>query len=70
MDPIKLKGLQDWPTLAKLKDVCAFLCFGSFYRHFIWNFSHLTRPLNDLTKKDQPWQWDEQEQLAFERLKQ
>src|SRR5882762_9438750 len=70
MDPIKLKGLQEWPTPAKLKDVCAFLGFGGFYRRFIWNFSHLARPLNDLTKKDQTWQWNDREQLAFERLKQ
>ena len=55
MDPIKLKGLQDWLTLTKLKDVRAFLGFGGFYRHFIRNFSHLACPLNDLTKKDQPW---------------
>src|SRR5882762_6416018 len=70
MDPIKLKGLQDWPTLTKLRDVHAFLSFGGFYRRFIRNFSHLAHPLNGLTKKDQPWQWEEREQLAFEQLKQ
>jgi len=70
MDPIKLKGLQDWPTPAKLKDVRAFLGFGGFYRRFIQNFSHLARPLNNLTKKDQTWQWNDREQLAFKQLKQ
>jgi len=70
MDPIKLRGIADWPTPAKLKDVRAFLGFTGFYCRFIRNYSRLARPLNDLTKKTPPWQWGEPEQDAFDRLKQ
>src|SRR5882762_8822206 len=70
MDPVKLKGIMDWPIPKKLKDVRAFLGFTGFYRRFICNYSRLTRPLNDLTKKVNPWHWGEPEQDAFDRLKQ
>src|SRR5713101_5062912 len=51
MDPVKLAGIADWPAPRCLREVCSFLGFAGFYRHFIRNFSCLTRPLNDLTKK-------------------
>src|SRR5882762_9530878 len=70
MDPVKLKGIVDWPIPKKLKDVRAFLGFTGFYRRFIHNYSRLARPLNDLTKKVNPWHWGEPEQDAFDRLKQ
>lgn len=35
MDPIKVKGIQEWPTPQKVKDIQAFLGFGNFYRRFI-----------------------------------
>jgi hypothetical protein len=36
---------------------------------FISKFLDITRPLNDLTKKNQQWQWGTKEQAAFEKLK-
>ena len=54
------------PSLAKIQDVAnftrpttkkqirAFLGLAGYYRKFIENFSHLTTPLSDLTKKDAP----------------
>ena len=54
MDPVKLQGIKDWPTPTSVKAVCSFVGFANFYRHFISNFSALTRPLHDLTRKDQP----------------
>ena len=35
MDPIKLKGISEWPTPTTVKQVRAFLGFGDFYRCFI-----------------------------------
>jgi len=69
MDPIKMKGIADWPTPAKLKDVRAFLGFAGFYRRFICNFSRLARPMNDLTKKDTPWTWGTLQQQSFDAMK-
>jgi hypothetical protein len=70
MDPIKLKGIADWPAPKNLRDVRAFLGFAGFYRRFIRNFSRLARPLNDLTQKNQKWVWGEEQNHAFETLRQ
>ena len=35
MDPVKLKGIMEWPTPAMVKQLRAFLGFGNFYRRFI-----------------------------------
>ena len=69
MDSGKLKGIQDWPTPTTVKQVRAFLGFGNFCRRFIWHFSELARPLNDLLKKDQRFEWTDDCQKAFDKLK-
>jgi reverse transcriptase-like protein len=51
MDPVKVEGIAKWPTPTTMKDVRSFLGFCNFYRSFIANFSAVTHPLNDLTKK-------------------
>jgi hypothetical protein len=69
MDPVKVQGIAQWPTPQTVKDVRSFLGFCNFYRAFIKNFSHQTRPLNDLTRKLNKWTWGEKEQTAFDSLK-
>jgi hypothetical protein len=69
MDSGKLKGIQDWPTPTTVKQVKAFLGFGNFYRRFIWHFSELARPLNDLLNKDKRFEWTDDCQKAFDELK-
>ena len=41
MDPVKLKGIKDWPTPTTVKQVQLFLGFGNYYRRFIQKFTHL-----------------------------
>jgi len=55
MDPVKVAGVCDWPTLENRTDVQAFIGFVNFYRHFIWDFSTIARPLFDLTCSDKVW---------------
>jgi transposase InsO family protein len=69
MDPIKVAGVQEWPTPTNKKEVQAFLGFVNFYRRFIKDFSHHARPLFDLTKKAEGWKWEKEQKGAFERLK-
>jgi hypothetical protein len=57
MDPVKVAGIMDWPTPKKVKEVQAFLGFCNFYQHFVEKFSHIARPLFELTKKGQEWHW-------------
>jgi hypothetical protein len=69
MDPIKVKGVADWPTPTNVRQVRGFLGFGNFYRRFIKGFGSIAKLLNELTKKDVQWTWGPQHQHAFDQLK-
>lgn len=69
MDPIKVKGITEWPTPTRVKDVQSFLGFCNFYRRFIEGFAKISKPLTSLTKKETPWNWGPEQQDAFEALK-
>jgi hypothetical protein len=45
------------------------LGFVNFYRRFIEGFSHIARPLFNLTKNDLEFCWTSNEQSAFDTLK-
>ena len=68
MDPIKLKGIADWPTPTTVKEVRSFLGFGNFYRRFIPGYGDISKPLNDLLKKEVKFDWTLEQQEAFETL--
>jgi hypothetical protein len=42
MDPVKVKGITDWPTPTNLKELCSFLGYGNYYKDFIADYSQLT----------------------------
>ena len=69
MDPAKVAGIANWPTPKTIKQVRSFLGFCNFYQPFIYQFSHIAKPLNELTKKDTPWSWGTRQQDAFETLR-
>ena len=69
MDPIKVKAIEEWPVPTDLHSLCSFLSFGNYYKGFIEDYSRLTRPLHDLTKKGTPWHWGDSQRIAFETLK-
>ena len=48
MDPVKLRGIAEWPAPTHIKNVRSFLGFGNYYHWFIHNYGNITRPLNDL----------------------
>ena len=69
MDPIKVEGVQNWPIPHTVKDVQSFLGFANFYRRFIKSFSEIARPLHELMRKGEQWNWNEERQQAFDALK-
>ena len=69
MDLAKVAGIATWPTPTSVKQVQSFLGFCNFYQPFIYQFSHIARPLNELTRKDTPWIWERRQQEAFETLR-
>ncbi|KAF4301954.1 hypothetical protein GTA08_BOTSDO10282 [Botryosphaeria dothidea] len=81
MDPEKVSAIINWEAPTSVKGVQAFLGFANFYRRFIKNFSHIARPLTEMTKgeqfttrngkrkmKYQEFTWDNKKQAAFNQL--
>lgn len=69
MDPVKIKGVAEWPEPTCKRDVQAFLGFTNFYRRFIQDYGRIAKPLTMLTGKT-AWAWNRDAQLAFYALKQ
>jgi len=69
MEKEKVKGILDWLIPKCVKDVQNFLRLVNYYRRFIKGFASIARPLHDLVKKDQKWNWTERQEEAFEKLK-
>ena len=69
MDDTKIQVIRDWPTPRKVRDIQSFLGFSNFYRRFIASYSNITVPLTRLTRKDAPWVWSPECELAFQLLK-
>ena len=64
-----MAGVAEWPTPSTKKEVQAFLGFMNFYQRFTEVFSHITRPLFNLTKADSVFKWSSEEKLAFDILR-
>jgi hypothetical protein len=70
MDPIKVDGILSWPKPRNVMDVQALAGFTGFYQCFIDGYAKLFAPLYKLTKKGILWQWDKEQEKAFQLIKQ
>ena len=68
-DPEKIAIVENWPVPKSLTEVRSFVGLASYYRRFIPCFAELANPLTNLTRKNVPFLWDENCQLAFNALK-
>ena len=74
-DPKKIQVILDWPRPQTVYHVRSFLGFTNYYRKFMYRYSQIARPLNDLIsgenakKKSAPVEWGSQQQKAFDKLK-
>jgi len=69
MEKEKVDEVPSWPKPKNMKDVRKFLGLTNYYRRFIKDFAQVARPMNMLTRKDVKWQWEEEQQKAFDELK-
>ena len=65
----KVKIIQDWLKLKKVKNIQSFLGFANFYPQFIFNYLNIVIPLTCLTWKNIPWNFDSSCHDDFNSLK-
>jgi hypothetical protein len=72
VDPAKVKAVVKWPVPKSIKEVGAFLGLTGFHRRFIKGYAALAKPLHELIKKEQNfqfWEWPLEAMDAFHQLK-
>jgi len=69
MEEEKVKGVLDWPTPKCVKGIQKFLRLANYYCRFIEGFASIARPLHNMVRKDQKWDWTEKQEKAFRELK-
>ncbi|GKD76405.1 putative reverse transcriptase domain-containing protein [Tanacetum coccineum] len=69
VDPSKIKAVKNWKAPITPSEVCSFLGLAGYYRRFIEDFSKIAKPLTVLTKKSKTFDWGEEEENAFQTLK-
>ncbi|XP_068476943.1 uncharacterized protein [Phaseolus vulgaris] len=69
VDQTKVVAIQHWPTPTNVNDVRSFHGLASFYRRFVKDFGTIAASLHDIVKKDVVFKWGEEQQKAFEILK-
>lgn len=67
-DPIRVKDLQDAPKPTNVHAVRSLLGMANYSSKYIANFSTITAPLRELTKKNAQFEWKDIHQKAFEQL--
>nr|CAH7712901.1 unnamed protein product [Callosobruchus chinensis] len=69
IDPQRIANIQQFPRPRNIRELRGFLGLTSYCRRFCENFSDLTLPLLSLLKKSVKWEWRENQEVAFRRLK-
>ncbi|GJZ98730.1 putative reverse transcriptase domain-containing protein [Tanacetum coccineum] len=69
LDPNKIEALKNWKAPRSPTEVRSFLGLAGYYRRFIANFSTIVKPLTSLTQKNKKFNWGEEQEEAFQMLK-
>ncbi|GJT41117.1 putative reverse transcriptase domain-containing protein [Tanacetum coccineum] len=69
VDPSKIKAVKNWKPPKTLTEIRSFLGLAGYYRRFITNFSKIAKPLTLLTQKNKKFEWGDEQENAFQTLK-
>ncbi|GJS29127.1 putative reverse transcriptase domain-containing protein [Tanacetum coccineum] len=69
VDPNKIEAVKNWNPPKTLTEIRSFLGLAGYYRRFIINFSKIAKPLTLLTQKDKKFEWGDEQENAFQTLK-
>ena len=69
VDPSKAKDVLDWKQPQNVSEIRSFLGLAGYYRRFIENFSKISKPMTEMTKKGVEFNWTDACENAFQTLK-
>ncbi|GKB67941.1 putative reverse transcriptase domain-containing protein [Tanacetum coccineum] len=69
VDPCKIEAVKNWKAPRTPSKVRSFLRLAGYYRRFIENFSKIEKSLTILTQKCKTFDWGEEQENAFQTLK-
>nr|GEU65022.1 hypothetical protein [Tanacetum cinerariifolium] len=70
VDPAKIEAVKNWTSPTTPIEVRQFLGLASYYQIFIKDFSKIAKSLTELTQKNKKYIWKEDQESAFQLLKQ
>ena len=68
-DAKKVDAIRKMKVPTTAKEVRSFLGLTNYVSRFIPQYSDMTKPLRDLTKKETQWEWTDVHDKAFQKLK-
>ncbi|GKD87256.1 putative reverse transcriptase domain-containing protein, partial [Tanacetum coccineum] len=68
--PAKIEAVKNWASPTTPTEIRQFLGLAGYYRRFIKDFSKIAKSLTELTQKNKKYIWGEDQELAFQLLKQ
>jgi hypothetical protein len=68
--PKNIELIENLPTPKTTKQLKGFLGLAGYYRRFVPQFSKIAAPLHKVLKKDAKYEWEEEQENAFQTLKQ
>ncbi|GKD94593.1 putative reverse transcriptase domain-containing protein [Tanacetum coccineum] len=69
VDPSKIEAVKNWEASRNPSKVCSILGLARYYRRFIENFSKIAKSLTILTQKCKTFDWGEEQERAFQTLR-
>jgi hypothetical protein len=70
VDPEKIEAIREWSVPKNVTEVRSFMGLAGYYRRFIAGFSRIAHPITSLQRKEKKFQWTEECERSFQRLKQ
>jgi hypothetical protein len=70
VDPEKVEAIRKWSVPRNVVEVRYFMGLVGYYRRFIAGFSRIAHSITSLQRKEKKFQWTEECESSFQRLKQ
>nr|GEV66213.1 putative reverse transcriptase domain-containing protein [Tanacetum cinerariifolium] len=69
VDPNKIEAVKNWKPPKTPTEIRSFLGLAGYYRRFIASFLKIAKPLTLLTQKNKKFEWGDEQENAFQTLK-